>query len=366
MAPAFAPTAQDAQEGKEGFRDEQQQQQQQKNHRQQRRAVIPVDFSDQGSVSDTVVGGLEGFPTTMPSRATASYADRSAASRPPPGPGPIPAAGKRGGRAGEKEVAGRSSACCGLGEKIKRWASLVPMDKLKILVVVWQILTVFPSITGADFPPAYARFLSWIDIVNLDVGSIFSGTCLLPRVSFYERLLLTTLAPLGLAAVLVVTFQLAKRRAGIGSASVISRRAAWSRHMAAGLLLTFLVRVAPAELVSAGFSSSGIHASVDVFSGPYAHTPPAVDCERQAPATMLSPRRGKGEGVLSVVSSGRIARGQQRTNPARRQHHSCSCSRLLPLPLLPDTCRFSPRHRRSFSRYASVLLRKFLELVFRI
>lgn len=116
------------------------------------------------------------------------------------------------------------------------------MDKLKILVVVWQILTVFPSITGADFPPAYSRFLSWIDIVNLDLGNIFSSTCVLPAVNFYQRLLLTTLLPLGLAAVLVVTYRMAIRRAGIGMSGVMARRAAWSRHMAAGLLLTFLVR----------------------------------------------------------------------------------------------------------------------------
>ncbi|CAM9212963.1 unnamed protein product, partial [Hapterophycus canaliculatus] len=114
--------------------------------------------------------------------------------------------------------------------------------KLKILVVVWQILTVFPSITGADFPPSYSRFLSWIDIVNLDLGSIFSGTCILPQVSFYQRLLLTTLAPLCL------------RRAGIGSASVLAKRAAWSRHFAAGLLLSFLVFTSTSTVVFETFA----------------------------------------------------------------------------------------------------------------
>lgn len=117
------------------------------------------------------------------------------------------------------------------------------MDKLKILVVVWQILTVLPSITGVEFPPSYSRFLSWIDVVNLDVGHIFTASCILPAVSFYHRLLLTTLTPLVLAAVLVLTYWMAKRRAGIGSSGVLAARAAWSRHMAAGLLLTFLVSV---------------------------------------------------------------------------------------------------------------------------
>eukprot|EP00903_Cladosiphon_okamuranus_P020452 g18772.t1 len=135
----------------------------------------------------------------------------------------------------------KKAACCDLGDKIKRWASLLPMDKLKIVVVVWQILTVFPSITGVEFPPAYSRFLSWMEVVNLDVGHIFAASCVLPPVNFYQRLLLTTLAPLGLLLVLLLTYWMARRRAGIGSTGVLARRAAWSRHVAAGLLLTFLV-----------------------------------------------------------------------------------------------------------------------------
>ena len=118
----------------------------------------------------------------------------------------------------------------------------MPLDKLKILVVVWQILTIFSSISGVQYPVSYSRFLVWINVVNFDMGDIFSASCILPSANFYVRLLLTTLAPLVLAAVLVLTYNMAKRRAGIGSAGVIAKRAAWSRHVAAGLLLTFLVR----------------------------------------------------------------------------------------------------------------------------
>ena len=139
---------------------------------------------------------------------------------------------------------GVGSGCCGVGGKIKRWASKLPMDKLKILVVVWQILTVFPSITGVDFPSSYARFLSWIDVVNFDLASLFAGSCILPVLDFYQRLLLTTLAPLVLALLLACTYWMAvrrARRAGTGAASAMLRKAAWSRHMAAGLLISFLV-----------------------------------------------------------------------------------------------------------------------------
>ena len=131
---------------------------------------------------------------------------------------------------------------CSLGVNIKRWASRVPLRKLKILLVVWQILTVFSSITGVEFPASYALFLSWINVVNFDIGHIVSVSCILLSVNFYGRLLVTTLTPLVVAAGLVLTYHVAKRRAGVGSAGVIARRAAWSRHVAAGLLLTFLVR----------------------------------------------------------------------------------------------------------------------------
>lgn len=126
-------------------------------------------------------------------------------------------------------------ACCGLGERLKRCASRVPPNKLKILVVVWQILTVFPSITLVDYPVSYSRFLDLIDFVNLDIGQILAAACFVPTLDFYERLLVSTLTPVGLAMALVLTYQLAKRREGS------ARLFAWSRHTAAGLLVTFLV-----------------------------------------------------------------------------------------------------------------------------
>lgn len=138
---------------------------------------------------------------------------------------------------------GRKKAkCFGLGETVKRWASRLPLDKIKILVVVWQILTVFSGIAGVQFPASYATFLSWLNVVNLDIGQFFSASCLLPPVNFYARLLVSTLTPFLFAGGLMLTYRMAKRRAGIGSAGVTARRDAWSRHAAAGLLLTFLVR----------------------------------------------------------------------------------------------------------------------------
>lgn len=137
----------------------------------------------------------------------------------------------------------RKSKCGGRGANIKTWVSRLPLHKLKILVVVWQILAVFSSITGVEFPDSYTKFLAWIDVVNFDTGRIFSASCVLPSINFYTSLLVTTLTPLALVAVLLSTYHMTKRRAGIGSAAVVARRAAWSRHVGAGLLFTYLVRL---------------------------------------------------------------------------------------------------------------------------
>ncbi|CAN0013328.1 unnamed protein product, partial [Ectocarpus sp. 6 AP-2014] len=258
IAASFAPAFEEGKGERNSFQGKQQQQQQQQQ--------TAVDFFDDGLLRssskspDTAVGGRNTgrfSGVLLPSATTASGAQRHATLGPSTGGG-----GGGGGvqtdldraREGWRKEDEKSAACCGIGEKIKRWAARLPMDKLKILVVVWQILTVFPTITGAEFPPAYAQFLSIIDFINLDIGSIFSGMCILPRVSFYQRLLVTTVTPIGLAGVLLLTYTMAKGRAGIGSASVVARKAAWSRHMAAGLLLTFLVFTSTSTVVFKTFA----------------------------------------------------------------------------------------------------------------
>ena len=153
---------------------------------------------------------------------------------------PGPTAAGAGAGAG---AVGSRGWCCGIGQRFKRLWSRLPLNKLKILVVVWQILTVFPSIAAVNFPPVYAQFLSWINVINFDLANIFSASCVFPGLNFYERLLVITLAPIALFGVLVVTYLLVKRRVEIGMAGIVEKRAAWSRHMAAGLLLTFLVSV---------------------------------------------------------------------------------------------------------------------------
>lgn len=78
-----------------------------------------------------------------------------------------------------------------------------------------QILTQYADITSVEFPAVFERFLSYVDLVNLDLGWVLSATCLVD-VNFYGRLLFTTLAPLALLCVLGCTYLVARYVLGEG------------------------------------------------------------------------------------------------------------------------------------------------------
>jgi hypothetical protein len=79
-------------------------------------------------------------------------------------------------------------------------AKQIPWNKLRIPIVVMQLLTQFIAITGTQYPSIYGDYLKWLDVINLDVSWLLSAGCIL-RVSFYVKLLCTTLAPLLVATV---------------------------------------------------------------------------------------------------------------------------------------------------------------------
>lgn len=199
--------------------------------RSERRRPMAKNAQAQGAVVGAVIGG-------MPSPVTTKYvsSDRENALH----------AGRHTAQDHAHDVGNIGAAAAGdggtsMGRKGNWPLQRLPMDKFKILLGVWQILTVFSSITGVVFPDIYSVFLSWVNIFNLDLGYILSASCILPPLNFYQQLLATTITPVVIAAGLVVTYHLSKLQAGIGSAGVRAKQAAWSRHVTAGLLLTFLV-----------------------------------------------------------------------------------------------------------------------------
>eukprot|EP00752_Nemacystus_decipiens_P007772 g6941.t1 len=65
----------------------------------------------------------------------------------------------------------------------------LPLSKLKIVVVVWQISNAFAEVTNAPFPPVYNKFLSIIGVFSFDLGWMLSAACLVTNFSFYDKLL---------------------------------------------------------------------------------------------------------------------------------------------------------------------------------
>lgn len=77
----------------------------------------------------------------------------------------------------------------------------LPLGHLRIPLVALQIITQFVAITGAQMPTSYARFLRWLDVVNLDPRWLVSAGCFV-SLDYYDRLLAATLAPLCVMVIL--------------------------------------------------------------------------------------------------------------------------------------------------------------------
>ncbi|KAG5183866.1 hypothetical protein JKP88DRAFT_290157 [Tribonema minus] len=91
-------------------------------------------------------------------------------------------------------------------------ASLRLLRCLRIPIVVFQVLTQYFQIAGVPLPDLYEQFLVWLNFVNVDLSSLLSSGCLWNS-DFYDRLLLVTLLPLGIAALLCAAYAACKRRA---------------------------------------------------------------------------------------------------------------------------------------------------------
>ncbi|CAN0479142.1 unnamed protein product [Ectocarpus sp. 12 AP-2014] len=94
----------------------------------------------------------------------------------------------------------------------RRVLRAVPLQALKIIVVVWQILTQFADAANVTYPGVYQDFLSAIDVVNFDLGSVLAAGCVWSDMGFHDRLLVATIAPLVVVGFLAMTYGIAMRR----------------------------------------------------------------------------------------------------------------------------------------------------------
>eukprot|EP00903_Cladosiphon_okamuranus_P011652 g10960.t1 len=114
----------------------------------------------------------------------------------------------------------------------------VPLNSLKILIVLWQILTQFASVANVVYPSVYQSFLEAVDHLNFDLSLALSPACMF-RFDFHDRLLLVTIGPLIAGGFLGVTYAIASRKSSSGSKEALQR--VRQKHMSAALLVTFFV-----------------------------------------------------------------------------------------------------------------------------
>ncbi|CAM9340915.1 unnamed protein product, partial [Hapterophycus canaliculatus] len=150
----------------------------------------------------------------------------------------------------------------------RRVLRAVPVQALKIIVVVWQILTQFADAANTTYPGVYQDFLSAIDVINFDLGSLLAIGCLWSDIDFHARLLLSTLGPLVLLGFLVITYLIAVRRNGASSNAAVTERIR-HRHLTALLLLTFLVYSSVASMVFQTFACETLDDGIEYLRADY-------------------------------------------------------------------------------------------------
>ncbi|CAM9115842.1 unnamed protein product, partial [Laminaria digitata] len=92
---------------------------------------------------------------------------------------------------------------------------------------------------NVTFPGVYQTFWNGIDVINFDLGFIVSAGCIWPGIDFHDRLLASTLWPLAVLGLLVVTYTVAVRRKSASCKMV--REKIRNKHLSVMLLLLFFV-----------------------------------------------------------------------------------------------------------------------------
>ncbi|CAM9846642.1 unnamed protein product [Sphacelaria rigidula] len=122
----------------------------------------------------------------------------------------------------------------------RRILRAIPLQALKIIVVVWQILIQFADAAQVTYPGVYQDFLSAIDVVDFDLGSVLSAVCLWSNMDFHDRLLVNTLGPLVVVGLLGITYRVAMYRSSTAGGGAVAEKIRY-RHQTVLLLVTFLI-----------------------------------------------------------------------------------------------------------------------------
>ncbi|KAG5192213.1 hypothetical protein JKP88DRAFT_251032 [Tribonema minus] len=130
-------------------------------------------------------------------------------------------------------------AAAGPSSKLARVGVLL-MQRFRIPIVVIQVLTQYISITGLTLPLQYLEFLHAVDFLSLDMRWLTSPGCA-ADINFYGRLLVATLAPLVISALIFsprfYLWIVSRRRLAVAP----KLRQVVARDVNAFLVFTFLI-----------------------------------------------------------------------------------------------------------------------------
>ncbi|CAN0196399.1 unnamed protein product [Ectocarpus sp. 12 AP-2014] len=118
-----------------------------------------------------------------------------------------------------------------------RLKQLLPLQSLKIMIVVWQILTELASVATVSFPDAYEQFLDGTAFLGFDFGWMLSAGCFVD-IDFHDRVVTSTVGPLVALAILGLTYIVARCRNR--SCDQALQKVRW-KHVSMALWVSFLV-----------------------------------------------------------------------------------------------------------------------------
>lgn len=129
----------------------------------------------------------------------------------------------------------------------------------------------FASLANVTYPKPYEDFLKIVDTVNVDLGWMVSAGCIWSGIDFHDRLLFSTVGPLGVLVLLAVTFKIASARiqaTSSGGTGAIARDPR-NVHMSALLMLTFVVYSSVSSIVFRTFSCEMLDDGKEYLRGDY-------------------------------------------------------------------------------------------------
>lgn len=125
----------------------------------------------------------------------------------------------------------------------------------------------FADAANVSYPGVYQEFISAVDVINFDLGSVLAAGCVWSDIDFHDRLLVSTLGPLVVVGFLAMTYWIAKRRnitAGHAVAEKIRRK-----HQTIFLLLTFLIYSSVSSTVFQTFACETLDDDVEYLRADY-------------------------------------------------------------------------------------------------